>query len=814
MSLLSILSSSFLLLLLSVSRGQRSSCDLCDLHMSCDCSRQGFSTVPMITQQAITLDLSFNVIAEVTEDDLRNHTPLRVLNFRGNRIEVVSCQAFTTLERLEVLDLSQNRLSTLNSTWFIGLGSLHTLNLLDNPYRVLGALPLLQGVSRLRRLGIGGAALQELRRGDLEGVTHLEELTLNANNLQRYEPGSLAYIWPLGRVLVNLRGPFLTQLDLAASLLWDVSYPETQLVLSDLILTTSQSVRPFSQTTLRRVRSLSFSNVSLSDEAIISFLQVTTRAPLTFVSLDDVTMIGQGSWERANLTDHQSMDEFLVRDGKLLDTFHFSSLVQLGFLLVYPRKVSVIGCQVFALPCLTSRLMVNVEFLDLSDNLMTDMALQEALCGTDWANIPTLTDLRVLNVSGNPLKSLSVLVGLVSKLSKLTHLDVSHTGYSSMPASCSWPSTLRHLNLSWAKLTHVGPCLPVSLEVLDLSHNDLQDLVLVLPKLTELHLSGNKLLGLPAGWRFPNLHTLTIQYNTLNIFSESDLRAYKRLHKLEAAHNKFVCSCGFVSLLQALARGAGGGGAGKGDLRLSDGVESYVCDSPLHLQGQQVRTVSLGLADCQLVLFVALVCGAVLVAVVGLAVLLGRLHAFWYIKMMWAWLRAKRSSASRRRRRLEEGGAAEPLFRYDAFVSYSERDARWVEDFLVPELEEPGAEHLTPLSLCLHKRDFLPGRFVVDNIMSAMETSRRTIFVLSEHFVSSDWCRHELHFSHLRLSAGRAEDDVLVLLEPLGRDDIPKRFCRLRRLLDSNTYLEWPPDDEQRPDFWRKLHRAVGRGEE
>ena len=53
----------------------------------------------------------------------------------GNKIEVISCQAFATMEMLEDLDLSQNHLSTLNSTWFTKLGCLHTLNLLNNPYR-------------------------------------------------------------------------------------------------------------------------------------------------------------------------------------------------------------------------------------------------------------------------------------------------------------------------------------------------------------------------------------------------------------------------------------------------------------------------------------------------------------------------------------------------------------------------------------------------------------------------------------------------------------------------------------------------------
>ncbi|KAG7266990.1 hypothetical protein CRUP_010524, partial [Coryphaenoides rupestris] len=795
--------------------GQRSSCDLCDLRMSCDCSRRGFSTVPMVTQQAVTLDLSFNVIATVTEDDLQGHATLRVLHLHGNRIAEVSGLAFSMLQMLEVLDLSQNLLATLNPSWFTKLGSLHTLNLLDNPYRVLGVPPLLQEVLSLRRLGIGGAALQELRRGDLDGVSQLQELRLNANNLQR--------------------GPVLTGPELATSLLRDISSPDTQLVLSDLILTTPESVNPFSSITSRRVRrSLSFYNLSLSDESITSFLQVTNKAPLTSVSMVNVTLTGEGRWEPAASTEHQSMDELLVRDGHLQDMYHFSSLLQLGFLLAYPRKLSLIGCKVFAMPCLTSRLLINLHFLDLSDNVLTDLALQEALCGGAGAlassPAATLADLRVLNVSGNPLQSLSVLVRLVSKLSKLTHLDVSHTGYSSMPTSCSWPSSLRHLNLSWAKLTHVGPCLPLSLEVsewvlrvwvfqvLDLSHNDLQDLPLALPRLKQLHVSGNKLLDLPAGWRFPNLHTLTIQSNTLILFSGSDLQTFRRLHNLEAAHNKFVCSCGFVALFQTLGPGAG---AGEGGLRLSDGVESYVCDSPLHLRGQLVGAVSLGPADCHPVRFVSLMCGAVLVAGVGLAVLLNRLHAFWYIHMMWAWLRAKRSSATRKRRRPEDGGATEPLFRYDAFVSYSKRDARWVEDFLVPQLEQPRPdpeeeeeeeEIHAPLSLCLHERDFLPGPWVVDNVVSAMETSRRTIFVLSEHFFHSDWCRHEFHLSHLRLSEGRAgaQDDVLVVLGALRTEDVPKRFCRLRRLMGSNTYLEWPQEEGQRRDFWRKLRNAVG----
>lgn len=53
-----------------------------------------------------------------------------------------------------------------------------------------------------------------------------------------------------------------------------------------------------------------------------------------------------GRWEKASWTDHRSIDEFLIRNAVVLDVFHFTSFLQLKFLLTYPRKVSVINSQV------------------------------------------------------------------------------------------------------------------------------------------------------------------------------------------------------------------------------------------------------------------------------------------------------------------------------------------------------------------------------------------------------------------------------------------------------------------------------------
>lgn len=65
---------------------KRPSCDRCDLHFSCHCSHGGFSSVPVVTEKALTLDISFNDITMVADDDLMGHTRLMALDLHGNTL--------------------------------------------------------------------------------------------------------------------------------------------------------------------------------------------------------------------------------------------------------------------------------------------------------------------------------------------------------------------------------------------------------------------------------------------------------------------------------------------------------------------------------------------------------------------------------------------------------------------------------------------------------------------------------------------------------------------------------------------------------
>jgi hypothetical protein len=47
------------------------------------------------------------------------------------------------------------------------------------------------------------------------------------------------------------------------------------------------------------------------------------------------------------------------------------------------------------------------------------------------------------------------------------------------------------------------------------------------------------------------------------------------------------------------------------------------------------------------------------------------------------------------------------------------------------------------LIFCIADRDFTPGVSVLDNIVEAIHSSNKVILVLTDHFVSSQWCKYE-----------------------------------------------------------------------
>ncbi|TDG97505.1 hypothetical protein EPR50_G00226680 [Perca flavescens] len=145
---------------------------------------------------------------------------------------------------------------------------------------------------------------------------------------------------------------------------------------------------------------------------------------------------------------------------------------------------------------------------------------------------------------------------------------------------------------------------------------------------------------------------------------------------------------------------------------------------------------------------------------------------------------------------------------YDAFISYNTYDEPWVIRELLPKLEgEQGWR------LCLHHRDFEPGKPIIDNITDAIYGSRKTICVISRRYLESEWCSREIQVASFRLFDEKKDVLILVFLEEIPTTQLSP-YYRMRKLLKKKTYLSWPRAEEHPELFWEKLRQALNSKED
>jgi len=135
---------------------------------------------------------------------------------------------------------------------------------------------------------------------------------------------------------------------------------------------------------------------------------------------------------------------------------------------------------------------------------------------------------------------------------------------------------------------------------------------------------------------------------------------------------------------------------------------------------------------------------------------------------------------------------------YDAFVSYSHLDEPFVVQQLVPHLE--GGDN--PFKLCIHIRDWPIGGYIPNQIVKSVESSRRTIIILSPNFLTSSWGQVEFREAYLKMVKERCPRVIIILLKDVG--DTSKLYPELKACLTMNTYLKWGD-----PWFWLKLRYAM-----
>ncbi|XP_036431212.1 toll-like receptor 13 [Colossoma macropomum] len=217
--------------------------------------------------------------------------------------------------------------------------------------------------------------------------------------------------------------------------------------------------------------------------------------------------------------------------------------------------------------------------------------------------------------------------------------------------------------------------------------------------------------------------------------------------------------------------------------------KGYACKNANGLQSFKKFAQANCFVDMEFVLFVSTSLGLLFFMIV---VLLHKLSgdyllAFIYIARGWV------EEAMR--------GNTKGRYQFDAFVSYCGKDESWVVDELLPNLDRRGPPFLR---LCLHSRDFQLGLDIVENITDSLYKSRRTLCLVSRHYLRSKWCSLEMSLATHRLMAEHRDILILVFLEKIPARQLSAHH-RLARLVKTRTYIDWPKDLQKQAIFWDRL---------
>ncbi|XP_038069421.1 toll-like receptor 3 [Patiria miniata] len=810
-----------------------------------DCRNRGLLNIPSgIPKTTQILLVSHNRISKI-DTSLTGLVNLRLLNLSHNSVSKLERGYFADQKQLEHLYLSKNQINKIPEDAFASFTKLKTLDLswqnnnlrrgfpefLIPINRTLTTLLLEKTMIKtadfgthlilrsLKVLNLAANGITSLGRNDFQALagSQLQVLDLSYNSIENVDTDTLdpfhgvgtldlthsfAKLPPLPSLLANVSAAVssaeihkldlrsLSLKNLTSSMfigLGDSTLEELDLSLNDITGLDDDSFGP----NLAHLKVLQLYNNSITTISLNALAGLTALESL-YMGSNSLKEIEPGTFKHNTQLLTLNLNDNLI--ASLSQGGPFQGLINLQRLYLSKNKIS--------------QTLTGDEFQDLGD--LTDLDLSGSKLLKDrhirlkMDSFKTLSKLTKLNLKKVWLSNIDIVPSPFAGLLELRFLDLSNNNMDNFHQDTF--SSLGRLETLYLDHNHFDnlwhPPNPqeespsmflrklVSLRKLDLSFNGFQNVPIGafhdLGHLKTLHLSNNKLSEISgkALDGLKELEYLDLHKNLINVVNKTMLTPIlKTLKILYICGNPFSCGCeqewfrDFIDDTQvtignlSLCLCASPPGMRNKPL-MSFHPEDLNCDHKLPLKdwiGIGVASFSFLLLACILVVY------------------------RWKVYYIYLVVRANY-------RRSKRHNGYEKVFDYDAFISYSGADEEWVAEKLIPELET-GEE---PFRLCHHGRDFEPGKEIVDNIIESVDSSRRTICVLSQSYLESNWCSFERRVTMSRLFINYQDALILVLLEDLPPKKLSK-YDHIHRAIKKKTYLKWPANADERAVFWQRL---------
>ncbi|XP_041665209.1 toll-like receptor 13 isoform X2 [Cheilinus undulatus] len=774
------------------------------------------------------LDLDDNNITFIHDSAFHFLTRLQTVILDSNRLQTVSdIQPILNLPQLQKLSIKYNLFSTFESK-DLNLNVSSSLRELDvegnNLRRFSITTPIFPHLQEINLCPCGQSSpfqwdipdkslLRNITRMDLShsyAFENIEKVLQSLDSLQRLKLNFMERWIEKGLLATVCKIPTLQSLDLSFNL--DPNLSATLGAcsqLKELYLTSTgiSKIPKGSMAMMKQLRSLDLS------------LNILTKVPEDIRSLSSLRVltfefnqISELSCEDFKNT--SSLRELLLNNNRIvkLDRCIFLNLYSLEVLDLSWNQIWTLGGAFKIGP-------PNLEILNLRNHLVVSI---------DKGDFEGLGSLKQLDLRTHEITRVDL--GAFDGLHKVTSLSVSLQSYfdctfralrqiTNLTITFPFPNILQNDHQGFGIHSHVDmiksaklleeftaenlyPWTPNNdtfqfnskLRSLRITQNELSDLgpdvFWPIPNLEVLDLSGNNLKSFDflAQANLSALKYLFLSDNGITLISETIFQSLPALIYLDLSNNPFTCDCSNAGFIQWVK---------SNNQTQVDGAHDYICFFPLIKQGTKV--LDFDVQSCWM--DVGFLCYISSSCLVVLTLLTSFIYHFLRWQMVYAFLLFQAFLYDSRKRRKE----APHL--YDAFISYNVEDEAWVYREMLPVLEgEQGWR------LCLHHRDFQPGKPIIENITDAIYSSRKTICVISRSYLQSEWCSREIQMASFRLFDEKKDVLILLFLEEIPSHQLSP-YHRMRKLVKKRTYLCWPQAGRHKGVFWQNVRRALETGE-